>query len=154
MRLFRRLGLFLLCGGLLVGCGGKSAPPPTCGAHVCLTDIRLLHQNPDTLTLLFELTAPDGSVDPAAPPSFGEPLHVRITTESEDHLLLERVIAPEGFVCGVDNNIPGAEGRLAAACLITVPNSDFATAPPAGEQVAVTIYSDTFPLVLWRMTLP
>jgi len=154
MRLFWRLSLCLLCGAILAACGGKSAPPPTCGAQVCLTDIRVLRQESGSLTLLFELTAPDGSVDPAAPPSFGEPLHVRITTEADDHLLLERVIAPEAFACGVDNNIPGAEGHLAAACLIAVPDSDFTTVPAAGEEVAVTIYTDTFPLVLWRLTLP
>lgn len=154
MHLMWRLILCLLCSGLLVACGGQSAPPATCGARVCLTDIRLLRQETGSLTLLFELTAPDGSVDPAAPPGFGEPLHVRLTSQTEDRLLLERVIAPETFICGVDNTIPGAEGRLAAACLTAVPDSDFNASLAPGEEVTITIYSDNFPLVLWRLTWP
>lgn len=154
MRLFWRLTIVLLCGGLLAACGGQSAPPTTCGAQVCLKDIRLLRQQPGTLTLLFEITAPDGSVDPAAPPAFGEPLHVRINNQAGDRLLLERVFDPATLVCGVDNNIPGAEGRLAAACLTAVPDGDFNDPLPSGEEVTVTIYSDSFPLVLWRLSLP
>ena len=154
MRLFWRLTLCVLCGGLLAACGGQSAPPATCGARVCLTDIRLLRQQTDSLTLLFEITAPDGSVDPAAPPSFGEPLHVRVNDKTGDRLLLDRVFTSDSLVCGVDNTIPGAEGRLTAACLAVVPDSDFNDPLVSGQEVTVTIYSDSFPLVLWRLNLP
>ena len=154
MRLLQRLILCVLCCGLLCACGGAAAHPPTCGVRVCLTDIRLLRQASGMLTLLFEVTAPDGSLDPAAPPSFGEPLHVRVNNLAGDRLLLDRVIPPEALTCGVDNSIPGAEGHLAGACLVAVPDGDFNDPLVSGDEVTVTIYSDSFPLILWRLSLP
>jgi len=154
MKRFVRLTISLLVIVMLASACAAPASPPTCGASLCISAIRLLRVQSGALTLLFQLTRPDGSVDEASPPAFTEGLAVRFNNQAGDQLLFDRTFAPTDFVCLAGTNVPGAEGALAAACLLTLPDADFSEPLTPGLEVLLTVYSDTFPLALWQLTLP
>jgi hypothetical protein len=154
MKRFVRLTLCAVVVSMLAAACAAPAAQPTCGASLCVTAIRPLRVQSGALTLLFQLTAPDGSVNEANPPAFTEALSVRFNNQAGDELLFNRTFMPEEFICLAGTNVPGAEGTLASACLLTLSDAEFSAPLTPGLEVLLTIYSETFPLALWQITLP
>jgi len=154
MKRFVRLTISLLVFVLLASACAAPAIQPICGASLCISAIRPLRVQSGALTLLFQLTGPDGSVDEASPPAFAEELAVRFNDQAGEQVIFDRIFAPEEFVCLTGTSVPGAEGTLAAACLLTLFDADFTEPLAPGQEVLLTVYGNTFPLALWQLTLP
>lgn len=137
--------LLMLVAGLVAACSG-GASATTCGATLCISDVRFMSQEMQAgaggYTLIFDLTTPDGRLDEAAPPAFNEPLTIVLANESGDRRYLSQTYPVESFTC------------QNATCRITLPGGDFMQQPPANAQLTITYYSDTFPLVLRPITSP
>ena len=151
---WRILGLLGVVSLLMVACGGAAKPDPTCGADVCITDIRLVNPDAATLTLIFELTEPDGSLDPAAPPQFQGALQIRLNSLDGGAQYIQQGFTPDELTCLVGDTVPGAEGRTVGACLASLSYSDFVRPATPGEEVLLTVYSDVFPIMLTHVNLP
>ncbi|MBN1964508.1 MAG: hypothetical protein JW910_07665 [Anaerolineae bacterium] len=142
----------LLMLGLLAACGVSSAI--TCGADVCVSDVRFVQPGDGSTILLFELTQSDGSIAAAAPPTFSGGLTIVLSNEAGDRRFMNRYFREDQFACMAGNDVPGAEGHLAAACLITLAEGDFQEIPDTGQSLMLTYYSETFPTVLREITFP
>lgn len=138
----------------LAACGGTGVQEATCGALVCVTDVQAVRVDPNTVGLYFHMTEVDGSFNPEAPPIFANGLHIRITDQSGDLRLLDRDYDANAFSCVSSSNIPGAEGTVIAACILPLTSADFTAPPAAGSIVMLTVYGDTFPIVLWEIDYP
>ncbi len=138
----------------LAACGGADVQEPTCGAQVCVTDVRAVRVDPNTVGLYFRMTEVDGSFNPEQPPFFATGLHVRITDQSGDLRLLDRDYGANAFSCVSSDSIPGTEGTVAAACILPLTTADFASLPEPGSSVTLLVYGDTFPIVLWEIAYP
>ncbi|GEM_PF-2599360 len=154
----RRLLFPLIVAAAFLTACGSAGVPPTCGAEICVTDVRMIRVDGADVALIFETTAPDGSIDETSPPAFSDGLHIRLVDQGGANGLERRLVDLDAgagdFTCVAGTNIPGAEGRLAAACLLTLRASDFSSLPAGGDEVVLTFYSETFPTVLWRMMFP
>lgn len=151
--MMKRWRVALLVAGLLMACSG-SGDPPICGAQVCVTDTRLVRVGQGTIALILQVTEPDGSFDPESPPRFSDGLHVTLVVEENSRRILDRDFSPADISCLAGTNVPGAEGRLVAACLLTVDESELATQPEANSAVSLTLYSETFPTALMDVRFP
>ena len=140
--------------GWLVACGGGAQPQPTCGAEVCVTGVRVLRVDPETVALFFYMTEADGRFVADDPPTFRDGLHVRITDQTGERRLLDRSYGPDAFSCVANDHIPGAEGTVTAACVLPLTAADFSAPPDTGGAIMLTVYGDTFPIVLWQITFP
>lgn len=162
----RLLGmLILLLSIMLTACGSDAAQATTCGAQFCVTNVQITRPNDTTITLLFQLTDRDGSVEQANPPTFTEGLSVAIddlgAADSDDavqnsvsRLLQSTHFAPDNFQCLAGTNIPGAEGSFASACLLTLDIGYLSAMPASGTDVLLTFFSETFPAVSVSLQIP
>ncbi len=153
--MMKQWGLVLLAlgVGLLAACGGPGSRS-ICGAQVCVTDTRLVRVGQGTIALILRVTEPDGSFDPEAPPRFTDGLHVTLVAEESSRRILDRDFSAADISCLAGTNVPGAEGSLVAACLLTIDESELAAPPEANGAVTLTLYSETFPTALMEVRFP
>jgi hypothetical protein len=146
----------MICMGLLTGCGGGTpgSLAPVCSPDVCITATRLLQVDENTISLLFEVTAPDGTFDTANPPTFPGGLHVMLADNDGERRLIDRQFGEGEFACLAGDNIPGAEGQSTAACLLTFDYAALNNPPDRASDPMLTIYGDTFPIMILEMAWP
>ncbi len=152
----KRWGLFALIVALVALTACSSGSQPVCGADLCVTDVRALRNTDGTITLLFELTALDGSIDEANPPTFAAGLNVTLLTQGEDEerYMDDRAFAADEFICTAGTNVPGAEGRRAAACLLILGPDDLSAMPEPGSELTISFYNETYPIDLRPIRVP
>jgi len=150
----KRWGLFALIAALIALAACSSGPQPVCGADLCVADVRALRNTDGSITLLFELTALDGSIDEASPPTFSGGLNVTLVAQDEERYLDDRAFTASDFTCLAGTNVPGAEGRRAAACLLILGPDNLDTMPESGSEMTISFYNETYPIDLRSIRVP